>query len=216
MAAGMERLGDDTSAPSTADAREVVRSEANTGPETSEVRIVPDPPGADPEQSAPAWTLSRLLLKISADPIEISRVLQNFVEIISERVVGEIRAFRREFETRLDVQDAKIDALYKLYDGLRSEINGLRKEIRLLMAVCGIQTVLLGALLTMGIMDLCSTDRVPASSTSGEVQASEADAEESSAALRSQSPASDLASEDADRPGVDAEKESKPSISPAR
>lgn len=58
----------------------------------------------------------------------------------------------RRVEGRPDVHDAWIDAWYESRERMRREINGLRREIRLLMAMVGIQTVFLGALLTMGII----------------------------------------------------------------
>ena len=159
----MERREDDVSPPSTAGDREMARSEAQAGSETAEDRIYPNPTGPSPEQSVPAGPLGRQLSNISADLLEILPALQNLGEIISERVVHEVRAFRREVEDRLesmerrvegrpDVHDAWIDAWYESRERMRREINGLRREIRLLMAMVGIQTVFLGALLTMGII----------------------------------------------------------------
>lgn len=117
IAAGMKGRGDEAAVPSTSDAPGTVRTEAHAGSEAAAEQRVPKLARRSPEQSVPAGPLSRRLSKISADPIEILQALENLSEIISERVVREIRAFRREFESRLDVQDAKIDALYKLYDG---------------------------------------------------------------------------------------------------
>ena len=155
--------------------------------------------------------------------MEILQALENLSEIISERVVREIRAFRREFESRLDVQDAKIDALYKLYDGLRSEINGLRQDLnglrsqmRLLVALFGLQVIFLCFLVAMGFMDRLSPDRVAASPTSMEVQAAQPEAEDSAPEMGGAPLASAPMSEGADRPEVDTGEESQPNLSPAR
>ena len=192
----MKDVGNDASASSTADAPKVVRAEAHAGQETAEQRSVPDPPGPGPEQSVPAGPLSRLLLKIPADPIEIVQALENLGEIISERVVREIRAFRREsesrpesmetrFEARLesmekrsdarhDVQCGKIDALRSELKEIRAELKGIRTQVRLLIAMFGLQIVLLGALVTMEVIDRFSTDRVAVSPQLLEVQAAQA------------------------------------------
>lgn len=87
----MKSLGDDTSAPSTADALETVRTAAHAGAEAAAERSVPDPAGPGPEQSVRAEPLSPLLSKTSANPTEILQALKDPGEIISERVD---RAFR--------------------------------------------------------------------------------------------------------------------------
>ena len=238
IAVGTKGVGDDASVPSTAEAPETVRVAAHAGPEAAAEQSVPDPAGPGPEQSVRAGPLSRLLSKIPADPTEILEALEDLAARISERVVREIRAFRGEFETRLesmetrsdarlesmetrsdarhDVQDAKIDAFYKLYDGLLSELSGLRSLMRLLVAMLGIQLVLLGALITMGFMSWFSTDRVPASPPSLEVQAPQAEPEESASVLGSPPPASASASEDEEGPAVDTAEEAQLALPPAR
>ena len=205
ITAGVKGVGNDASAPSTADASETVRKEAHAGSETAAERSTSAPAGPGPEQSVPAGPLSRLLSKISADPIEIAQTLENLGEIISERVVREIRAFRREFEARLDAQDGKIDAL-------RSEIEGLRTHMRLLMGMFGLQIALLGALVSMDIVDRSRTDRVVDSPPSLEVQAAQAEAEESVSELGSQPPDSAPADADADRTEADPPEESEPTV----
>ena len=209
ITAGVKGVGNDASAPSTADASETVRKEAHAGSETAAERSTSAPAGPGPEQSVPAGPLSRLLSKISADPIEIAQTLENLGEIISERVVREIRAFRREFEARLDAQDGKIDAL-------RSEIEGLRTHMRLLMGMFGLQIALLGALVSMDIVDRSRTDRVVDSPPSLEVQAAQAEAEESVSELGSQPPDSAPADADADRTEADPPEESEPTLPSAR
>lgn len=213
----MKGLGDEAAVPSAADAPETVRTESHAGSEPAAQQRVPKLARRGPEQSVPAGPLSRLLSKSSADPVEIVQALENLGEIISQRVVREIRAFRREFEARLDVQDAKIDALYKLYDGLRADLNGLRSQMRLLVALFGLQVVFLGVLVTMGFMDRFSPDRGAASPTSMEVQAAKAqEAEVSASSLGSPPPASAPTSEDTDQTEVDMAEESDPNLSPAR
>ena len=230
IADGTKGVGDDTSVPSTVDAPETVRVSAHAGSGAAAEQSVPEPVGPGPEQSVRAGPLSRQLSKIPADPTEILEALEDLGARISERVLREVRAFRREFESRLDVQnakpdaedaklnaqDAKIDALYKLYDGLRSEINGLRMEIRLLMAMVMIQNFLLGALLTISLINWFSADRVPASPPSLETPAPQAEPEESASALSSPPPASAPASEDEDQPELDTVEESPPAPPPAR
>ena len=234
IADGTKGVGDDTSVPSTVDAPETVRVSAHAGSGAAAEQSVPEPVGPGPEQSVRAGPLSRRLSKIPADPTEILEALEDLGARISEQVIREIRAFRREFESRLgsfetrlesmetrsdarhDVQDAKIEALYKLYDGLRSEINGLRMEIRLLMAMFGLQVVFLGALATLGFMHWFSTDRVPASPPSLEMQAPQAEPDESASVLGSPPPASAPASEDEDQPELDTVEESQPALPPAR
>lgn len=172
---------DDDSTASGAVAPEAVRSTAHAGSETVPEQSVPDPADPGPEQSVQAGPLSRLFLKISADPIEALQALEELSAMIGERVLREVRSFRREVEIRLDametrseawrdVQDAKIDALYKLYEGMQ-------KQIRLLVALCAFQFVFLGALTTIGLMDWFGTDKASASTPSLELQAP-ADAEE--------------------------------------
>lgn len=213
----MKGRGDEAAVPSTADAPETVRTEAHVGSETAAEQRVPKLARPGPEPSVPAGPSSRLLSKISADPVEIVQALENLGEIISERVVREIRAFRREFETRLDVQDAKIDALYKLYDGLRADLNGLRSQMRLLVALFGVQVVFLGFLVAMGFMDRFSTNKVTATPLPLEVQAAKAqEAEVSASSLGSPPPASAPTSEDTDQTEVDTAEESEPNRSPAR
>lgn len=219
----MKGRGDEAAVPSTSDAPGTVRTEAHAGSEAAAEQRVPKLARRSPEQSVPAGPLSRRLSKISADPIEILQALENLSEIISERVVREIRAFRREFESRLDVQDAKIDALYKLYDGLRSEINGLRQDLnglrsqmRLLVALFGLQVVFLGFLVAMGFMDRFSPGRVAASPTSMEVQAAQPEAEESASEMGGAPLASAPTSEDTDQTEVDTAEEREPNLFPAR
>ena len=141
----IEGFRDDALAAVGADAPEAVRSTAHAGSETA------------PEQSVQAGPLSRLTLKISTDPIEALQALEELSAMIGERVLREVRAFRREVEIRLDametrseawrdVQDAKLDALYKVYEGLE-------KQIRLLVALFAFQFFFLGALATISLMD---------------------------------------------------------------
>lgn len=216
VVAGTKGIGDDPSAPCIADGSETACTEAHAGLETAEEGSVFNSVEPGPEQSIQAGPLSRMPPKICSDPTEILQALEKLGEMISERVISEIRAFRRDVEARLDVQDAQIDALYKLYYGLRSEMNGIRMQMRLLMALVGIQTVLLGALLTMGIIDRFGTDRVAASSPSLGGQAAQAEAEESASALDGQPPASIPASEDADRTELGTVEESQSAIPSAR
>ena len=234
----MKGVGNDASAPSTADALETVPKEPHAGPETAAERSVSDPAGPGPEQSVPAGPLSRLLSKISADPTEILQALEDLGKIISERVLREFRGFRRDFETRLesmetrfetrlesmetrsdarhDVQDGKIDTLRSEMKGLRAEVNGLRLEIRLLMGLVALLIVVLGALAGMGIVDRFGTDRVVDSPPSLEVQAAQAEAEESVSELGSQPPDSAPAEEDADRTEADPPEEPEPTLPSAR
>ncbi len=227
IAAGMKDVGNDASAPSTADAPRTVRKEAHAGPETAAERSISDPARPGLEQGVPAGSLSRLLSKIPADPTEIVQALENLGEIISERVVREIRAFRRDFESRLnsmetrsgarhDVQDRKIDALSSELKEIRAEFKGIRTQVRLLIAMLGIEIVFLGALVTMGVIDLFSTDRVAASPQSLEVQAAQALAEEAELTLGRLPPDSAPAEEDADRTEVDPPEESEPTLPLAR
>ena len=171
--------------------------------------------------------MSRLPSKIPADPTEIVQALENLGEIISERVVREIRAFRRDFESRLnsmetrsgardDVQDRKIDALRSELKEIRAEFKGIRTQVRLLIAMLGIEIVFLGALVTMGVIDRFSTDRVAASPQSLEVQAAQALAEEAELTLGRLPPDSAPAEEDADRTEVDPPEESEPTLPLAR
>ena len=231
ITSGVKGLGNDASASSTADASETVRNEAHAGPQTAAERCVSDPAGPGPEQSVPAGPLSRLLSKISADPPEILQALEDLGKIISERVLREIRGFRRDFETRLESMemrsDARLesmetrsDARHDVQDGkidsLRRELNGLRIEIRLLMGLFGLQVVLLGALVGMGIVDRFRTDPVLDSPPSLEVQAPQAEAEESVSELGTPPPDSAPAEEDADRTEVDPPEESEPTLPSAR
>lgn len=230
----MKGVGNDASAPPTADALETVHKEAHAGSETAAERGISAPAGPGPEQSVPAGPLSRLLSKISADPTEILQALEDLGKIISERVLREIRGFRRDFETRLesmetrsdarhDVQDGKIDTLRSEMkglraelNGLRAELNGLRLELRLLMGLVALLIVVLGALAGMGIVDRFGTDRVVDSPPSLEVQAPQAEAEESVSELGSPPPDSAPAEEDADRPEEDPPEGSDPTLPSAR
>ena len=171
--------------------------------------------------------MSRLPSKIPADPTEIVQALENLGEIISERVVREIRAFRRDFESRLnsmetrsgardDVQDRKIDALRSELKEIRAEFKGIRTQVRLLIAMLGIEIVFLGALVTMGVIDRFSTDRVAASPQSLEVQAAQALAEEAELTLGRLPPDSAPAEEDADRTEADPPEEPEPTLPSAR
>lgn len=205
---------DDASAAAGADAPEAVRSTAHAGSETG------------PEQSVQAGPLSRLFLKISTDPIETLQALEELSALIGERALREVRAFRREVEIRLDametrldametrskawrdVQDAKIDALHKLYEGLE-------KQMRLLVVLFAFQFFFLGALATISLMDWFGTDKTSASTPSLELQAP-ANAEESASALGGPPPASALASEHSERPGVDTVEETQPIHPPGR
>lgn len=159
---------DDASAAAGADAPEAVRSTAHAGSETVPEQSVPDPADPGPEQIVQAGPLSRLFLKISTDPIETLQALEELSEMIGERVLREVRAFRREVEICLDaidvrldametkseawrdVQDAKIDALHKLHEGLE-------KQMRLLLALFAFQFLFLGALATISLMDWFGT-----------------------------------------------------------
>ena len=141
-------------------------------------------------------------------------------------MLREIRAFRRETEARLDVQDAKIGALYKLYDGvcreldgLRKEIDGLRKEMdgmrklmRLMVAMFALQTVFLGALVTMGFMHWFSGERAFTSQPSLELQVPTDEAEEAASALERPPLGSAPASAEAARPEVDNAETSQPPL----
>ena len=107
-------------------------------------------------------------MKISADPIEALQALEELSAMIGKRVLREVRAFRSEVEILLDamdvrldametrseawrdVQDAKIDALHKLYEGLQ-------KQMRLLVALLAFQFFFLGALATIRLMDWFGT-----------------------------------------------------------
>ena len=160
----MEGFPHNASTASGADAPEAVRSTAHAGSDTAPDQSIPDPTAASPEQSVQAGPLSLLSLMNSKDPIEILQVLEDVAELISARVLREVRAFRRELdvhldaiETRLDaietrseawrdIQDARIDALYKLYEGLQ-------KQTRLLVALFAFQFFFLGALTTVSLMD---------------------------------------------------------------
>lgn len=241
IATGLKDVENDASASSTSDAPKAVRAEAHAGQEAAEERSISDPARPGLDQSVPAGPLSRLLSKIPADPTEIVQALENLGEIISERVVREIRAFRREFESRPesmetrfearlesmekrsdarhDVQCGKIDALRSELKEMRVELKGIRTQVRLLIAMLGIEVVFLGALVTMGFIDRFSTERVAAPAQSLEVQATQAQAEmaeESASVLGSPSPASAPAREDAARTEVDPPEESEPTLPLAR
>lgn len=228
-ASGLKGLRDDPLAAPLGDDVATVRPKAHTDLESPAEQSVPDPAGPGPEQSVQAGPLGRLFLKISAKPIEILRAMDDLSERIGDRVLREIRAFRRESEAQHNVQDAKVGALQKLYDGLcreldgvrkeldgiRKELDGIRKQIRLLVAMIALLLVFLGALVTVGLMNWFSLERASASPPSLEVQASTVEAQESSSAQDSPPPASATASADATRPGGDGSEESEPTIPPS-
>ena len=165
IASGTKGHRDDAPDRSGGAAPETVRSEPHAGSETVAEQRVPAAVDPDLEQRVLAGPLSRLFLKISTAPNEAFEALDGLSAMIGERVLREIRAFRREFETRMgamekgletrlgametsfnawrDAQDAKIDALHKMYDGLH-------KQMRLVVAVLALQFVFLGALAMIG------------------------------------------------------------------
>ena len=220
---GFDDVRDDASATSTVDEMETARFEAHAGPEALAEQRVPDSGTLGPEQSVRAGALGQFFSKISTNPIEILRALDDLSERIGDRVLREVRAFRREIEARLDVQDAKIGALHKLYDGVcreldglckeidgvRKELDGIRKQIRLLVALFALQIVFLGALVTVGLMNWFSMERATASPPSLEVQVPTARAEESASALDSPPLASAPAGTDEARSEVDGAEESE-------
>ena len=235
-------IQDDASAAPTADALEPVRSDPHADPTTVAEQRVPEPARPGPEQRVQAGALGRLLLKISAKPIEILQALDDLSERISDRVLREIRAFRRESEARHDVQDARIGTLGKLYEGLCRELNGLRKEfdglrkevdglrkeldglrkeldgmrsqIRLLVALIALLLVFLGALITVGLMNWFSLESATASPPALEMQEPTARAEESASASESPPLASTPAGTDEARPEVDGAEESGAPLPP--
>lgn len=206
-----------------ADDVETVRPEAHTDLESPAEQSVPDPAGPGPEQSVQAGPLGRLFLKISAKPIEILQAMDDLSERIGDRVLREIRAFRRESEAQHNVQDAKVGALQEPYhglriglhgirnalEGIRKELEGIRKLIRILVAMLALQIVFLGVLVTLGLMNWFSMDRASASPPSLEVQASPVEAQGSASAPDSPPPDSAPASAVATRPGVDPAAESQ-------
>ena len=194
------------------DTLETVRSEAHAGSEAPANQSVLGPADPGPEQSVPAGALGRLFSKISTDPIEILQALDDLSGRIGERVLREIQAFRQESEAQHKVQDAKIDALYKLYDGLCRELDGMRKQMRLLVAMFALQLVFLGALITVELMNWFSMERAFASPPSVEMQVPMVGAEESASALDSSPPDSTPASAAATRPGLDTAEESEPTL----
>lgn len=231
----LKGIQDDAPAAPTADALEPVRPDAQAGPTTVAEQRVPEPARPGPEQRVQAGALGRLLLKISAKPIEILQALDDLSERISDRVLREIRAFRRESEARHDVQDARIGTLGKLYEGLCREMNGLRKEvdglrkeldglrkeldgmrsqIRLLVALIALLLVFLGALITVGLMNWFSLESATASPPSLEMQVPTARGEESASAPESPPLASTPAGTDEARPEVDSAEESQASLPP--
>lgn len=109
--ANVKGLRDDDSASITADTPEAVRSDANTGKWTAATQSIPETSGPGPKQSAKAGPLARLLSKISPDPMEILQALDDLSEMIAERVLRKIRAFRRQSGAGHDVQDDKLDAI---------------------------------------------------------------------------------------------------------
>ena len=162
-------------------------------------------------------------MKISAKPIEILQAMDDLSERIGDRVLREIRAFRRESEAQHNVQDAKVGALQEPYhglriglhgirnalEGIRKELEGIRKLIRILVAMLALQIVFLGVLVTLGLMNWFSMDRASASPPSLEVQASPVEAQGSASAPDSPPPDSAPASAVATRPGVDPAAESQ-------
>lgn len=236
-------IQEDAPAAPTADALEPVRPDAQAGPTTVAEQRVPEPARPGPEQRVQAGALGRLLLKISAKPIEILQALDDLSDRISDRVLREIRAFRRESDAQHDVQDAQIGTLGKLYEGLCREMNGLRKEfdglrkevdglrkeldglrkeldgmrsqIRLLVALITLLLVFLGALITVGLMNWFSLESATASPPSLEMQVPTARAEESASAPESPPLASTPAGTDEALPEVDSADVSESTIPPS-
>ena len=172
--ANVKGLRDDDSASITADTPEAVRSDANTGKGSAATQSIPETSGPGSEQPVLAGPLARLLAKISLDPMEILRALDDLSEMIAERVRREIRAFHREsdaqheiqatkldaidtkleartaaqdakIEARMDTQDAKIDAINKLCD----EID---KQTCLVLVLFKIQLAFIGVFVSLGLM----------------------------------------------------------------
>lgn len=154
IASGTKGHRNDALAGSIADATETVRSKPHAGSE----------PAAGP--SVQARRLSRLFLKASKYLIATLQGLEDIFEFFSERILREIRAIRRECVTRLDAIENRMkicpdgmgagsEAQHKIQDvendSLRRE-NELHTNMYLLMALCGLQFFIMGALTTMALM----------------------------------------------------------------
>ena len=221
---------DDVAATVSADASESLGPEARAGSEPVAEQSVPDPPGVGPEQSVQAGPLARLFMKVSASPIEVLQALQDLSEMIGERVLRELREFRRESEARHDVQDAKFeagmavqnakfDALYKLYDGLRKDMDGLRRQMHLMVALFTIQLAFIGILITVGLVNWFSMSNASAPPAAVEVQAPAVEAEGAQGSESEpgrSTPAAAPAGEDAGRLQGDPAEESPPTLSSGR
>ena len=176
-------------------------------------------------------------MKVSASPIEVLQALQDLSEMIGERVLSDMREFRRESKARHDVQDAKLeaidtkheagvaaqnaefDALYKLYDGLRKDMDGMRRQMRLMVALITIQLAFIGILITVGLMNGFSVSKASAPPAAVEVQAPAVDELEAQGAESepgSSMPAAAPAGEDAARLQGDPAEESPPNLSSGR
>ena len=88
----------------------------------------------------------------------------------------------------------------EMYDGLRKDMDGLRRQMHLMVALFTIQLAFIGILIAVGLVNWFSVSKASAPPASVEVQAPEVNAEEarsSESELGRSTPAAALAGEDA-------------------
>ena len=201
---------DDKPSRSSADVPEGSQAEANAGSDPVAEQINPSLSGLDTGGSPQTGAIASLLSKIPALPIEVVRALEEFRTSIDERVVGAINAFLAEFGARMDADDAKADARIDAHeakskarmdaheakskarmdaheaksaarmDVLDEKLDSLRREVRLILALSTLLLVLAVLLVYLSYTNRFIVRSASTPSTTEEVDAPIAEAEEPS------------------------------------
>ena len=185
---------------SSTDVPEVSRSEADAGSGPSAEHINPSLSGIDTGGSPQTGAIASLLSKIPALPIEVVRALEEFKTSIDERVVGAINAFLAEFGARMDADDAKAkasqSAVIARMDALIVKVDSLRREVRLILALSTLLLVFVVLLVYLSYTNRSIVQNVATPSTTEQVDAPIAEADEPSTTSGSPAPSTSSASED--------------------
>ena len=191
---------DDKPSRSSADVPQVSRSEADAGSDPVAEQINPSLSGLDTGGSPQTGAIASLLSKIPALPIEAVRALEEFRTSINERVVGAINEFLAEFGARMDADDAKSkasqSAVIARMDALIVKVDSLRREVRLILALSTLLLVFVVLLVYLSYTNRFIVQNTATPSTTEQVDAPIAEADEPSTTSGSPAPSTSSASED--------------------